>query len=39
VRRQTIFDGIESCVDAMNGLFIGANIGKMLVKIGEPTFA
>jgi NADPH-dependent curcumin reductase CurA len=37
VHRQTIFDGIESCVDAMNGLFTGANIGKMLVKISEPT--
>jgi NADPH-dependent curcumin reductase CurA len=34
--RQTIYDGIESCVDAMNGLFTGANIGKMLVKISEP---
>ena len=37
VHRQTIFDGIESCVDALNGLFTGANIGKMLVKVGEPT--
>ncbi len=35
--RQTIFEGIESCVDAMNGLFTGANIGKMLVKISEPA--
>lgn len=31
--RETIFDGLESCVDALNGLFTGANIGKMLVKI------
>lgn len=37
VHRQTIFDGIESCVDALNGLFTGANIGKTLVKLGEPT--
>ena len=37
--RQTIFDGIESCVDALNGLFTGANIGKMLVKLSEPTTA
>ena len=29
--------GIESCVDALNGLFTGANIGKMLVKVSEPT--
>ncbi|WP_036467792.1 NADP-dependent oxidoreductase [Mycobacterium genavense] len=34
---QTIFEGIESCVDALNGLFTGANIGKTLVKISEPS--
>lgn len=39
VHRQTIFEGIESCVDALNGLFTGANIGKTLVKVGEPTRA
>jgi NADPH-dependent curcumin reductase CurA len=32
-----VFDGIESCVDALNGLFTGANIGKMLVKISAPS--
>jgi len=37
VHRQTIYEGIESCVNAMNGLFTGANIGKMLVKVSEPT--
>jgi NADPH-dependent curcumin reductase CurA len=37
VHRETIFDGIESCVDALNGLFTGANVGKMLVKVSEPT--
>jgi NADPH-dependent curcumin reductase CurA len=37
VHRQTIFDGVESCVDALNGLFTGANVGKTLVKVGEPT--
>ena len=37
MHRQTIFDGIESCVDALNGLFTGANIGKTLVKVSEPT--
>lgn len=37
VHRETIFEGLESCVDALNGLFTGANIGKMLVKLGEPT--
>jgi NADPH-dependent curcumin reductase CurA len=39
VHRQTIFEGIESCVDALNGLFTGANIGKTLVKVSEPTSA
>lgn len=37
VHRETVMHGIESCVDALNGLFTGANIGKMLVKVGEPT--
>ena len=37
VHRETVYDGIESCVDALNGLFTGANIGKMLVRIGDPT--
>jgi NADPH-dependent curcumin reductase CurA len=36
--RQTVYEGIESCVDALNGLFTGANIGKTLVKVSEPTF-
>jgi NADPH-dependent curcumin reductase CurA len=39
VHRETVFEGIESCVDALNGLFTGANIGKMLVKLSEPTRA
>jgi hypothetical protein len=39
VHRQTIFEGFESCVDALNGLFTGANIGKTLVKLSEPTTA
>lgn len=37
VHRETIYEGIESCVDAMNGLFTGANIGKMSVRISEPS--
>ena len=37
VHRQTIFEGIEACVDALNGLFTGANIGKTLVKLSEPA--
>jgi len=31
--RETIHEGIESCVDALNGLFTGANVGKMLVRV------
>ena len=37
--RETIFDGLESCVDALNGLFTGANIGKMLVKVSAHSTA
>ena len=37
VHRETVFEGLESCVDALNGLFSGANIGKMLVRVSEPT--
>ncbi len=37
VHREHIFEGIESCVDALNGLFMGVNIGKMLVRVSEPT--
>lgn len=37
VHRETVFDGLESCVDALNGIFTGANIGKMLVRIAEPS--
>ena len=37
VHRETVLEGIESCVEALNGLFTGANIGKMLVKLSEPT--
>jgi NADPH-dependent curcumin reductase CurA len=39
VHRETVFEGLESCVDALNGLFTGANIGKMLVEVGVPTAA
>jgi NADPH-dependent curcumin reductase CurA len=35
--RETVFKGLESCVDALNGLFTGANIGKMLVEVSPPS--
>lgn len=37
VHRETVFEGLESCVEALNGLFTGVNVGKMLVKVGEPA--
>jgi NADPH-dependent curcumin reductase CurA len=41
VHRETVYQGLESCVEALNGLFTGANIGKMLVRVaaasGEPA--
>jgi len=37
VHREHVFEGVESCVDALNGLFTGANIGKTVVKVAEPT--
>ncbi len=37
IHRETVFEGLDSCVDALNGLFTGANIGKMLVKVSEPS--
>ena len=37
VHRETVVDGLQSCVDALNGLFTGANVGKMLVQVSEPT--
>lgn len=37
VHREHVIDGLESCVTALNGLFTGVNIGKMLVNVSEPT--
>ncbi|WP_254127237.1 NADP-dependent oxidoreductase [Aquihabitans sp. G128] len=37
VHREQVFEGVASSVDALNGLFTGANIGKTVVKVGEPT--
>jgi NADPH-dependent curcumin reductase CurA len=35
--RETVLEGLESCVDALNGVFTGANIGKMMVRVAEPA--
>ena len=35
--RETVLEGLESCVEALNGVFTGANIGKMMVRVSEPT--
>ena len=39
VHRAQVHDGLESAVDALNGLFTGANIGKTVVQVAEPTVA
>ncbi len=35
--REHVLDGLEHAVDALNGLFTGANIGKTVVKVADPT--
>jgi NADPH-dependent curcumin reductase CurA len=35
VNRETIFEGIENAPAALAGLFTGANIGKMLVRLSS----
>jgi NADPH-dependent curcumin reductase CurA len=35
--RETVFKGLESCVDGLNALFTGGNIGKMLVEVSPPS--
>lgn len=37
VYRAEVFDGLEHAVDALNGLFTGANIGKAMVKVADPS--
>ena len=35
--RETIYEGIESAPDAFIGLFTGANIGKMVVRLDDES--
>ena len=37
VHREHVFEGVGASVEALNGLFTGANIGKTVVKVSEPT--
>ena len=37
VHREQVFPGLDHAVDALNGLFTGANIGKTVVQVSEPT--
>jgi NADPH-dependent curcumin reductase CurA len=34
---ETIVEGFENALDALHQLFTGANTGKLLVKLAEPT--
>lgn len=37
VHREQVHDGLEHAVEALNGLFTGANIGKTVVKVSDPS--
>ncbi len=37
VHREQVHDGLPHAVEALNGLFTGANIGKTVVKVAEPA--
>ncbi len=37
VHREQVFDGLDHAVDALNGLFTGANIGKSVVQVSAPS--
>ena len=34
--RDTIVDGLERAPEALNLLFDGGNVGKLIVKIADP---
>jgi len=35
--RETVVDGLETAPEALNQLFDGGNVGKLVVKVGEPA--
>jgi NADPH2:quinone reductase len=34
---ETIIDGFEHALDALHGMFSGANTGKLMVKVAESS--
>ncbi|MGH2872442.1 MAG: hypothetical protein ACRDL5_08265 [Solirubrobacteraceae bacterium] len=34
---ETIVEGFDNALDALQRLFTGANTGKLLVRVGEPA--
>lgn len=34
---ETVIDGLERAPEALNQMFVGANTGKLLIKVAEPT--
>ncbi len=37
VFRAQVYDGLEQSVEALNGLFTGANIGKTMLRVSDPS--
>ena len=37
IHRAHVFRGLDNAVEALNALFTGANIGKTVVEVAEPT--
>jgi len=35
--KETIVDGLEKAATAVNMLFDGTNVGKLIVKIADPA--
>lgn len=37
IHREQVFDGLDHAVEALNGLFTGANVGKTVVQVSQPS--